>query len=76
MISSQSYESNHFGDGKVGVFDQLLPVVRETGDRCTVDYSVVAAVAYVDDLTLHYLVVVEPWEGLQLSYGYDAGLRG
>ena len=51
-------------------------MVRETGHCCAVDDSVVAAVAYVYDLALDYLVVLESWEGLELADGYDASLRG
>ena len=76
MISSQGYESHHLGDGKVRIFDELLPVVAETGHCCTVNYSVVTTVAYVYDLTLDYLGVLESWEGLELANSYDASLRG
>jgi hypothetical protein len=76
MISSQGYESHHLGDGKVGVFDELLPVVRETGHCRAVDDSVVAAVAYVYDLALDYLAILESWEGLEFADCYDTSLRG
>lgn len=50
-------------------------MVGETGYCCTVDHTVVTTVAYVDDLALNYLPVVESREGLKLADSNNAGLR-
>lgn len=67
--------SDHLGHGNVRILEKGLPLIREFGDCSSIDNSMIASKANVDDISGNPLCVPPLGNGLQFTHSHDTNLR-